>query len=185
MSAGQWEPLTAGWSSSQTQPSGEGAECCCIRLLMCPKPWPSPLYSIITDGVAYGNATTGLCRDSVSLNCLIPYLLGASLCLSCEKLLCSEEDHRLRLYTLTFTRCVRGACATFPCCLCWGAAPSEQVQYPETENESRKNASGCQCFVRKFLFLLVHEGLTHRLSQMAVRLSVTMIKLSLIPAGEA
>lgn len=153
----------------------------CIRPLMCPNPWP-PLYSIITHGVAYENATTSLHRQC-DLNCLIPYLLGAPLCLSCEKLLCSEEDHWLSM--LTFTRCVRDACVPFPHCPSWGATLSELVQYPEMGNQSRKGDAGCQCFMRKFLFLLVHGGLTHSLSQMAVRLSVTMIKLSLITAGEA
>lgn len=118
------------------------------------------------------------------LNCLIPHLLGACLCLSCEKLLCSEEDHRLRLSMLTFTKCVRDAGVAFP-------AVRAEVQ----SSLSRCSALKWAIKAGKVLPVPIlheevsvpplHGGLTHSLSQMAVGLSVTMIKLSLIPAGEA
>lgn len=104
--------------SSQTQPPQEGAEHWCIRPLTCPNPDYLLCIPSLQMEWHMGMPPPAFTEIVWVLNCLIPYLLGASLRPSCEKLLCSEEDHRLRLYTLTFTRCVRDACGTFPCCPC-------------------------------------------------------------------
>lgn len=177
---GQCKPLTAGWFSSQTREkvlsTGASGYWCAQSHdhLLC--------ISSLQTVWRMGMPPPAFTETVWVLNCWIPYLIGASLCLLYEKLLHSEEDHRLGLYRLSFTRCARDVCVNSPRCPCWGAALSE---YPGTGNQSRKGAAGCQGFMRKFLLLPMHGGLTHSLSQMALRLSVTMIKLSLIPAGEA
>lgn len=85
---------------------------------------------------------------------------------------------------LTFTKCVRDAGVAFP-------AVRAEVQ----SSLSRCSALKWAIKAGKVLPVPIlqeevsvpplHGGLIHSLSQMAVGLSVAMIKLSLIPAGEA
>lgn len=82
--------------------SAEGAEHLGIWPVMCPSLWlSSSLFKALLMVWYTGMPPPIFTEAAWASDCLIPYLLGISLRLSCEKLPCSEKDHRLRHYTLT------------------------------------------------------------------------------------
>lgn len=168
--------------------SAEGAERLGIRPVMCPSLWlSSSLFQALLMVYYMGMPLPIFTETAWVSDCLIPCLLGITLRLSCEKLPCSEKDHRLRHYTLTFSeareRYQHNLPSPFFVLMC--SSLCEQARYSVVQIKVRNTLPAVNTSRGSFCSSLPHGGLTRSLSQMAVRLSVTVIRLSLIPAGEA
>lgn len=167
--------------------SAEGAEHLCIWPLMCPNPSPSSsIFKALLMVWRTGMPPPAFTEVVWVSDYLIPYLLGGSLYLSCEKLLCPEKDHRLTLHGNLYLKYVRDTSMISPGPPCQGTASSVSRRSPLWWEVKARNAlpavsasQGSVCSSPPY------EGPARSLSPMAVRLSVTVIRLSLIPAGEA
>lgn len=101
-----------------------GAEHLCIWLFMCPNPSPcSSIFKALLTVWRAGMPLPSFTETEWVSDYLIPYLLGGSLLLSHEKLLCSKRDHRLRHYMINlYLKYMRDTSIMFPRSLCRGAA---------------------------------------------------------------